>query len=642
MPVAEELQVLIKAEASNAVRQLDKFKTSTQQAEKSVGSLAKSVAQKGVAMAAAYVSYRAITGAIKDAIDAYGKQEQAENLLSASIRMVGGDADSLLPKFRDLASAIQKVTTVGDEDSLAIMRQAYSYGITTDKIEEATKGAIGLSKAFGMDVNMALKAVALAQAGNYDQLARYIPALRTAKDESEKTAIVQRAMADGFNLAKEEAKGSLGQIAQLSNAVGDMKEVFGAMLTESGAPFITWLKDSVIEMTSAISKSYELARAQKMMVEGRYQEMSALQKIDVYQKRIADYQENIAYLTDENNRGMWVQEGLTDSMRKAKAQDLKAAIQNTEEAIKRAKKQITDETLISIEKEKQAEATRKIAEAQKASTDAVKEERKALGEGLDAEDGGPRQVFENWSTYDEMRKKKDEETTAAMIANQQRWVESSMQSVSILSNGLMNLYSMWIGYENQALQQRITNIQEEEDRESELYAGKIERLKALGVDTAEVEKEAQEAKETADAETAQRIDAIRRKIFENEQKAKIAQTVMSGAQAVISTYANAGGWPFGIVPASIMAGISAAQVGMIASQKYQGLATGGTLSSSGGVLVGEQGPELLTLPKAATVTPLGGGHPIYITINGAVGSRQELAVWIQDAITKAQRTGAIV
>jgi hypothetical protein len=37
-----------------------------------------------------------------------------------------------------------------------------------------------------------------------------------------------------------------------------------------------------------------------------------------------------------------------------------------------------------------------------------------------------------------------------------------------------------------------------------------------------------------------------------------------------------------------------------------GLANGGTLSSSGMVMVGEQGPELLNLPRGATVTPLVG------------------------------------
>jgi len=67
-------------------------------------------------------------------------------------------------------------------------------GITTDTIEEATKGAIGLSKSLGIGTNAAMKALALSTQGNYQMLERYIPALRGANTESEKAAILSKAM----------------------------------------------------------------------------------------------------------------------------------------------------------------------------------------------------------------------------------------------------------------------------------------------------------------------------------------------------------------------------------------------------------------------------------------------------------------
>lgn len=42
------------------------------------------------------------------------------------------------------------------------------------------------------------------------------------------------------------------------------------------------------------------------------------------------------------------------------------------------------------------------------------------------------------------------------------------------------------------------------------------------------------------------------------------------------------------------------------------LAEGGTLTSSGSVMVGEEGPEILSLPRGATVTPLGHGGPTVV------------------------------
>ena len=55
---------------------------------------------------------------------------------------------------------------------------------------------------------------------------------------------------------------------------------------------------------------------------------------------------------------------------------------------------------------------------------------------------------------------------------------------------------------------------------------------------------------------------------------------------------------------------------IIELQKIPGLATGGTVTSSGKnpVLVGERGPEVLSLGRGATVTPL--DHP---SLNGSGG-----------------------
>lgn len=64
-----------------------------------------------------------------------------------------------------------------------------------------------------------------------------------------------------------------------------------------------------------------------------------------------------------------------------------------------------------------------------------------------------------------------------------------------------------------------------------------------------------------------------------------------------------------------VADMMAQQMGL---QRIPGLALGGTVRSPGTVLVGERGPELLHLPRGATVEPLGsrgGGDTINVTVN---------------------------
>jgi hypothetical protein len=81
--------------------------------------------------------------------------------------------------------------------------------------------------------------------------------------------------------------------------------------------------------------------------------------------------------------------------------------------------------------------------------------------------------------------------------------------------------------------------------------------------------------------------------------------------------------------------------------RFKGLALGGTLTSSGLVMVGENGPELLGLPRGASVTPnipqrlndmAGGGTVINITVQaGLVSSPDQVGQQIIEAIKRAER-----
>jgi hypothetical protein len=83
----------------------------------------------------------------------------------------------------------------------------------------------------------------------------------------------------------------------------------------------------------------------------------------------------------------------------------------------------------------------------------------------------------------------------------------------------------------------------------------------------------------------------------------------------------------------------------IETKRYAGLAAGGTLLSSGGVVVGEFGPELLNLPRGASVTPnipqrVNGGGQTIINIQvqaGLVSSPDQVGQQIIDAIRRAER-----
>jgi len=215
---------------------------------------------------------------VQKLISGYGEQEQAERLLANRLGHVN---KGLLEQ----ASAIQKVTIHGDEANIRLMTLGANLGINEDQLGEATKAAIGLSTAYGLDLNMSMRAIAMAQQGNTDMLMRYIPALRNTNDETEKLAIVNDAAAKGYKQAKAQADTMTGSVDQMKNAMGDSAESLGRLL----APAVNWVAKSLTNAsTSANSFFSELRQSQLEKTISRFRELGAstesimkLQKIQI-------------------------------------------------------------------------------------------------------------------------------------------------------------------------------------------------------------------------------------------------------------------------------------------------------------------------------------------------------------------------
>lgn len=174
---------------------------------------------------------------------AFDKQAQAEAKLAAQIRQNGKDVQSTMADYKTFASNLQNVTTVGDETTLALMQMAESMGASN--VKAVTQGAVGLSKALGVDLQSAIKMTTLAEQGNFTMLQRYVPALKSAGTEAEKTAILSKLYADGLAIAQSEAQTGLGPLKQLQNSLGDLSESFGAIIADAIAPAVKWLKQIV-------------------------------------------------------------------------------------------------------------------------------------------------------------------------------------------------------------------------------------------------------------------------------------------------------------------------------------------------------------------------------------------------------------
>jgi hypothetical protein len=193
------------------------------------GSVAKVGKTIALGMAAATASVVAFS--VK-ALSAYAEQQKAEMALAGSLRAYGESADAVMPKLKEIAARIQDETGAADESTLAGMAKIRMLGVQTDKLEEAAKASLAL-KSIGIEEAAAQRYVALAMQGNYTMLQRYIPALRTATDETDKARIVNEFFARGYQQQKDLLNTTSGAWRNLKGRIGDALERIGEAIDKS-------------------------------------------------------------------------------------------------------------------------------------------------------------------------------------------------------------------------------------------------------------------------------------------------------------------------------------------------------------------------------------------------------------------------
>ena len=161
------------------------------------------------------------------AIQAFGQQEMAVQKLAAAIRSQGGDVSEVLPIMQQFASEMQAITTYGDEQVLAMQSVATAMGVSADQMDLCIQGAIGLTNVYGIGLNEAIRASASVVQGKTEKLNELIPVLSKCKSETEKYALAEKAMKDGFAQAEAAANTLDGKLKQAANAWGDLQEVVG-------------------------------------------------------------------------------------------------------------------------------------------------------------------------------------------------------------------------------------------------------------------------------------------------------------------------------------------------------------------------------------------------------------------------------
>jgi hypothetical protein len=183
-------------------------------------------AKSAALYAGAYIGARGIINLTKNAIEAFGVQEDAEKRLTTAL---GKNADALIKQ----AGALQQVSTFGDEVIIGVQASIAAFVRDEGAIKRATAATLDLAAATGMDLKSAGDLVAKSLGSSTNALSRYGIEVTGAVGSSERLDTLTGNIASKFaGQAAAAADTMAGKMQQASNAIGDASEALGETFAE--------------------------------------------------------------------------------------------------------------------------------------------------------------------------------------------------------------------------------------------------------------------------------------------------------------------------------------------------------------------------------------------------------------------------
>lgn len=230
----------LKTHTANATGSLKKMGSQS----KSTGTSLASLAKKVTGVVAAYTGFRQIIQFGKECITACDTQVKAEARLEQLMMNVKGTTLGNVDAMKKYASELQGVTTVGDEATIQGASQLATFQLQSSTIktllpslQDLAVSQYGVSVSGDQMQSMA-NLVGKVMTGNVGALTRYGVTLNDTQKkmlqngtEAQRAAMLVEVLGQNFGgLAEAMANTPEGKIVQIKNAWGDMQEVIGGKL----------------------------------------------------------------------------------------------------------------------------------------------------------------------------------------------------------------------------------------------------------------------------------------------------------------------------------------------------------------------------------------------------------------------------
>ena len=209
-----------------------KFKQGLKGAKKGMSDFGKTVSGIKNMMIGAFagVGLRGIVRFGKELVSLAGEQQAAEAGLASAMREKGVFTQAAFNDMKDYASELQRATTFGDEQTIAVQKSLVQFGLLGEELKQATKLTLDMG-ASGKNLEGSALLLGRAFSGETSMLSRYgVSMEKVTAAGGDFNAVLSEMNKIYGGQATALANTDTGKLKQMANAWGDIKESMGGGL----------------------------------------------------------------------------------------------------------------------------------------------------------------------------------------------------------------------------------------------------------------------------------------------------------------------------------------------------------------------------------------------------------------------------
>lgn len=220
---------------------------------KALSNIGATVTGIGAAVSGVTKVVQAAAATIADLTDSYRVQAQAETQLAQAAKNNPYLLSENVTALKNYAAEVQSYTTYGDEQLMPLMAQLAAAGRTQDEIMQIVSASVDIAASGMMSLDSAVDALNKTYSGNVGLLGNQIGELKGLTEEELKHGEAVKIISQKYDGMAAEVAKVTGTSQQLKNAFGDLKEELGAPFEKALSPIRSFFTEIVGGWASALS-----------------------------------------------------------------------------------------------------------------------------------------------------------------------------------------------------------------------------------------------------------------------------------------------------------------------------------------------------------------------------------------------------